>query len=303
MNVINAQWLESFVVLCETGHFTRAATRLGMTQPGVSQHLKKLEQQIGEPLISRDGKGFSPTPAGESVLAFGRERRAAERNLRETLLRDDPAAGEVAIACSGSFAMQVYPHILAVMQESPDLAVRLEAAPQDSVLAGVVDGRFDLGIADHDPHHLRLDARHLGQEELCLVVPRGAMALPASFATLDQLGFVAHPDGMAYADELFAMNFPEEFRGSERLHVRTYVNQISQIPSPVASGIGYTILPRSGVDSYPGRDRLDIASLPHRLDHDLWMISRRGRLLPARVQRLAALLQSVSGDNDTVPAR
>ncbi|CAO1654783.1 LysR family transcriptional regulator [Parasphingorhabdus sp. NYA22] len=294
--MLNSQWLESFVVLCETGHFTKAASLLNMTQPGVSQHLRKLEAQVGQSLISRQGKSFSPTPAGEAVLAVGRARRDEEQMLQETVLRDDPEVGEVSIACSGSFAMLLYPHILSAMQASPSLTIRLEAAPQDKVLAGVLEGRFDLGVADHDPRHPRLEAAHLGQEELCLVIPKGAMTSPISFQALEELGFIAHPDGFAYADDLFSMNFPEEFRGSDRLRIRSFVNQISQIPSPVAHGIGYTLLPRSGVDSYPDADKLRVAPLRQGLHHDLWMISRRGRMLPARVVRIAELFQSVSGN-------
>ena len=98
--MLNARWLETFVTLCETGHFTRAAEQLHMTQPGVSQHLKKLEAQIGQPLISRDGKSFTRTPAGEAVLALGRERRAGERALHEALGADDPDVGKVTLACS-----------------------------------------------------------------------------------------------------------------------------------------------------------------------------------------------------------
>ena len=79
--MLNAQWLETFVTLCETGHFTRAAEQLNMTQPGVSQHLQKLEAQIGQSLISRQGKSFSPTPAGEAVLEPARD--GAERRPRD----------------------------------------------------------------------------------------------------------------------------------------------------------------------------------------------------------------------------
>nr|WP_197460189.1 LysR family transcriptional regulator [Sphingorhabdus sp. M41] len=281
-------------MLCETGHFTRAASLLNMTQPGVSQHLRKLETQVGQSLISRLGKSFSLTPAGEAVLAVGLARRTEERALRETVLRDDPAVGNVAIACSGSFAMLLYPHILTAMQQSPELTIKLVATPQDEVLGGVLEGRFDLGVADHDPRHPRLEAEHLGQEELCLVVPHDVIKSPIGFQALEELGFVAHPDGFAYADDLFSLNFPEEFQGSDHLRIRSFVNQISQIPSPVAHGIGYTLLPRSGVNSYSGKDKLRIAPLPRGLHHDLWMISRRGRTLPARVSRIAGLIQSVS---------
>lgn len=292
--MLNAQWLETFTVLCEIGHFTKAAKRLNMTQPGVSQHLRKLEEQVGQPLVSRQGKSFSPTPAGEAVLALGRARRLEEQNLQETILRDDPAVGEIVIASSGSFAMLLYPHMFSLMQACPELTIRLEATPQDSLLTGVLGGRFDLGIADHKPHHPRLDAEHLGQEELCLVLPHDWVPKSISLDALEELGFVAHPDGFTYADELFSMNFPDAFRGSDHLRVRSFVNQISQIPSPVAHGIGYTLLPQSGVDAFTDRDKLRIAPLPHRCQHDLWMIFRRGRTLPARTLRIVELIHSIS---------
>ena len=46
--MLNATWLNTFTTLCEVGHFTRTAELLGMTQPGVSQHLHKLASQVGK---------------------------------------------------------------------------------------------------------------------------------------------------------------------------------------------------------------------------------------------------------------
>ncbi|WP_340692984.1 LysR family transcriptional regulator [Hyphomonas sp.] len=291
--MLNASWLETFTVLCETGHFTHTAERLSMTQPGVSQHLRKLEHQVGQSLIAQQGKSFSLTPAGEAVLAIGRARREEERRLRELIEADDPKAGRASIACSGSFAMLLYPRMLAMMQDAPELAVHLEAAPQAAVLAGVLEGRFDLGVIGQDPAHPRLDAEYLGKEELCLVLPAGTQTEMVTFDQLETRGFVAHPDGYSYADELFSLNFTGSFSGADRLRVRTYVNQISQIPAPVAQGIGYTLLPRSGVDAYSGKADLAIASLAKRKYHELWLVFRRGRPLSARLERLAELTRDV----------
>lgn len=293
--MLNAQWLETFTVLCETGHFTRTAERLGMTQPGVSQHLRKLESQVGQSLLSRQGRSLSPTPAGEAVLAVGRARRIEEQALRQSVRGDDPGAGEVSVACSGSFALLLYPRLLPSLQASPDLTIRLEAAPQETVLAGVLDGRFDLGVIDHEPRHPRLDAAHLGHEELCLIVP-AATPMPISFEALDAMGLVAHPDALAYADDLLSLNFPSVFKGSEHLNVRTSINQIGQIPAPVCEGVGYTLLPRSGIDAYPDKARFRVAELPRKRRHELWLIMRRGRVLPARVRTVAALIKSISQD-------
>ena len=95
---------------------------------------------------------------------------------------------------------------------------------------------------------------------MCLVLPSNRETSPISFQALEELGFIAHPDGFAYADELFSLNFPDAFEGSDKLRIRTFVNQISQIPSPVAHGIGYTLLPRSGVNAYPGSDKIRVVA-------------------------------------------
>ncbi|WP_417425757.1 LysR family transcriptional regulator [Hoeflea sp.] len=293
-DMLNAQWLETFTVLCETAHFTGAANLLGMTQPGVSQHLQKLEQQVGQTLISRERKSFSLTPAGEAVLAIGQARRLEERALLEAIHSDAPDTGGVAIACSGSFAMLLYPQLLPLMLDAPRLTVRLEAAPRDNIVSGILERRFDLGVIDHKPEHPRLEAIRLGEEELCLILPVGSAPTPIRFEDLDARGFVAHPDGLAYADELFTLNFPNEFRGADRLHIRAFINQISQIPAPVAHGVGYTLLPRSGVDAFHHRKKLKIVKLPKARRHELWLTFLRGRQMPARLARVTGIIKEVA---------
>lgn len=287
--MLNAVWLETFVTLCDIGHFTRAASALNMTQPGVSQHVKKLEQQVGQPLLTRDGKSFSPTPAGEAVLSVGRRRQTEEKQLRNALQKDDPDAGQVSIACSGAHALLLYPRFMDLMTAAPALVIQLEAMPQSRILEGVKSGTVDLGIIDRAPVHARLEGDRVGHEELCLIIP-GTSALPKTFPDLETLGFIAHPDGFAYADELLTANFPNDYSGAERLRQRSFINQIGQIPEPVARGLGYTILPRSGVDTFPGRSKVRVVPLACAIHHELWLIQRKARILPARTQKVRAMI-------------
>ena len=53
--MLNPQWLRTFQTLVDIGHFTRTAEMLNMTQPGVSQHIRKLEQACGYNLLNREG--------------------------------------------------------------------------------------------------------------------------------------------------------------------------------------------------------------------------------------------------------
>ena len=79
--MINITWLRSFCTLVEVGHFTRTAERLHMTQSGVSQHVRKLEQQLGAELLVRQGKQFSLSDAGERLYADARGILLALSNL------------------------------------------------------------------------------------------------------------------------------------------------------------------------------------------------------------------------------
>jgi DNA-binding transcriptional LysR family regulator len=292
--VLNAIWLETFTTLCEIGHFTQTAQRLGMTQPGVSQHLRKLEAQVGRPLISQDGKSFTLTRAGEAVSELGRARRAQERSLREAMEADDPDTGEVSIGCSGSFAMWLYPHLIERMSRAPGLVTRLTAAPHTSILSAVLNGEIDLGIVTRQVDHARLTSVQFASEELCLIVPAAFDARTLNLENLDGLGFVAHPDGYVYADDLFGLNFPDDYRGSDRLNLRTFVNQIGQIPIPVARGLGYTILPKSGINAFGDQKDIAIVSLPKRRHQDLWLISRKRRAEFATVAAIVDLIHCAS---------
>lgn len=256
-----------------------------MTQPGVSQHLRKLEGEVGASLIVKEGKRFLLTPAGEAVLAFGQSLRQKTGELISSIAVDDPTRGEVSIACSGSVALLLYPQFLTLMAEAPELVIRLEAAPQPRVLDGVLTGSFNFGIVDHAPTHPRLSGHKIGSDELCLILPAGFVGNP-SFGELQELGFIGHPDGFSYAEELLTANFPGDFHGTEQLRLRSFINQIGQIPEPVAQGIGYTILPRSGIDPHPKRSLLHCLQMSNPVRHSLYLIQRKAGVQAARMARV-----------------
>jgi len=301
--MINATWLHTFATLCDTESFTRTAERLNMTQPGVSQHIRKLETQIGHPLISKSGKHFQLTWQGEAVLEFGKHRLEHERTLLDRLNRDDPGSGRCTLACSGSFALLVFPEIVKRLKEAPALSIELVSTPQANIVAGLLEGTLDLGVLNEQPKHLRLEAEYIGKEEMCLILPLRAPTATPDFNHLSQLGFIAHPDGYDYADRLLRQNYPSFYKGLDHLPVRCFVNQIGQIPDPVTAGMGFTVLPRSALDAYPHRANVQVAHLPSPLFQDLWLVSLKDRALPARLTALTDLIRTSARRLSTGPGR
>jgi len=79
--MLNFSWLRTFSTLAETENFTEAANKLLMTQPGVSQHVRKLEKYLSQQLIFRKDKHFELTPQGKSVLEYARQVLDGEKLL------------------------------------------------------------------------------------------------------------------------------------------------------------------------------------------------------------------------------
>lgn len=289
--MLNATWLETFAMVCETRNYTRAAERLHMTQPGVSQHIRKLEEQVGLPLVRRAGKTFLLTEAGGAILRLAEARLEAERRVLAALQPEDPDRGELRLACSGSMALLLYPYLIARMQGRDALTVHLEAAPQSSIWSGLLRGEYVLAVIHDAPQHPRVETERIGTEELCLVLPAGTPE--PSMQTLESLGLIAHPDAFRYADVVLGRNFPEGFAGADRLRVRSAINQIGQILDPVAHGLGYTLLPRSAVDAFPRPDRLMVATLPHPTRQDLFLAWPSGDL-PLQYRPVAAHLRELA---------
>ena len=295
MSELNSLWLKSFTVLCEERHFTRAAERLNMTQPGMSQHIAKLEQQLGVPLVERDAPGFALTDAGEKTLAMARMRWREERDFLDSLDGDDEDRGTISVASSGSFAMLLYPALMDWMAQAPGISARLTAAPEDSIVAGVLAGSYDVGVIAGAPRHPRLAAEYLGAEPLDLILPREWAGRLPGFDQLQSLGFIRHPDAAAYADAVLGANFAKDYRGTDRLQVRSFVNQIGQIPEPVARGLGYAILPRSGVLAYPAREKLATAQFAQPSFLELHLVELKRRRRSARIEKLAGLIRKEAG--------
>src|SRR6266700_3378196 len=85
--MLDLELLRSFVSVVEAGGFTRAGERVHRTQSTVSQQIKRLEDDIGQPLLNRNGKDVTPTEAGERLLSYARRLLSLAEEARDVLAR------------------------------------------------------------------------------------------------------------------------------------------------------------------------------------------------------------------------
>ena len=119
--MLNPVWLRSFCTLVEVEHFTHTAERLHMTQSGVSQHIRKLEEHLGRPLLIRQGKQFTLTDAGEHLYREARKIILSLSNLEQSVKEDHAYEGIVRVMSPGSIGLKLYPHLLELQKQHPKL--------------------------------------------------------------------------------------------------------------------------------------------------------------------------------------
>src|SRR3954462_3304023 len=124
---MNFRQLECLVEVVDEGSFTRAARRLGITQPSLSQHIKTLEAELDGALLDRLPRGVSLTPAGRSLLPEARTAvRALERGRQGARSALALELGELEIAPVLSLAVGYLPRHIGVWHGlHPNVSIRL----------------------------------------------------------------------------------------------------------------------------------------------------------------------------------
>ena len=166
--------LECFVAVAEEGSFTRAARRVGITQPSLSQHIRALEAELGGPLFDRLPRSVSLTPAGRTLLPEARVAvRAVERgwqNARSVLALE---AGELEIATVLSLAVGLLPrHIRVWHERHPNVSIRLHEFRHRTLLEDAVEqGVADFALGPRPVRRWDGPLEVVGWEEFVLVSP------------------------------------------------------------------------------------------------------------------------------------
>ncbi|MDX1301408.1 LysR family transcriptional regulator [Photobacterium sp.] len=282
--MVNQKWLATFMMLVKTGHFTHAAEKMHMTQPGVSQHIKKLEEQLKTTLINRYGKQFELSLAGEKLYQYGQQMLALEEQLHQAIEQDDPLQGECRFSCSGTLAMHLYPHFLTYQCKHSGLNVSVEAAPNQNIIDDLLENKIDIGIVTQQVYSDELVQYQVGQETLQLVLPIQYKNAEIDFTFLNTLGFINHPDGFYYLDKVLKANDFNSYRGRDSLNIKSYINQLSQILLPVSQGVGFTVLPARAIAQFEPQQSLYAAPLTHNVTEKLYLTKKRYRQLPARYE-------------------
>ena len=138
--------LRTFVTGFELGSFARAADRLGRSQSAVSTQLRKLEDQVGQPLVQKSGRGLALTTAGESLLSYAK--RLLELNDEAVAtVRGAEVEGWARLGLPQDFAESWLPPVLSrFTQAHPRVRVEVQVDRSIPLTEKIVKGELDIAL-------------------------------------------------------------------------------------------------------------------------------------------------------------
>jgi DNA-binding transcriptional LysR family regulator len=138
--------LRTFVTGFELGSFARAADRLGRSQSAVSTQLRKLEEQIGQPLVQKSGRGLALTTAGESLLGYAK--RILELNDDAVdIIRGSDVEGWVRLGLPQDFAESWLTAILGRFANAhPKVRIEVQVDRSTPLIEKTLKGELDLSL-------------------------------------------------------------------------------------------------------------------------------------------------------------
>jgi len=179
---IELRQLRYFVAVAEERHFGRAAARLHMTQPPLSQTIQSLEAALGTPLFERTKRSVSLTPAGAALLPEARrilQQAAALPDLARRAASGE--SGLLSLSFVSTADYSVLPPLLREFRERyPQVQIDLREATTDVQLEDLMQGRIDAGLLIpplHDKARAELDYMTVLSEPLVLAAPQGLKGL------------------------------------------------------------------------------------------------------------------------------
>lgn len=249
MREVELRRLQYFVAVAEESHFGRAAQRLQMAQPPLSQQIKALEAEMGVQLFQRTTRKVDITPAGARFLQRAREILASvDDAVAEAARVADGRLGRISIGFTGSATYDLLPSLVRVLRdELPgiDLDIHGEMLTPQQV-AGLEDGSLDLALLRPPVRSAKIDVRVLRREPLIAVLPAHHRLAANNRVRLSDL-----------ADEPFVM-YPSDSRSVVYETVLDACQHAGFVPSSthevaetstlvylVAAGLGVALVPAS----------------------------------------------------------
>jgi DNA-binding transcriptional LysR family regulator len=254
--------LRFFEVVAQTQNITRAARILNTVQSNVTGRIKRLEEELGTQLLTRNSRGVSLTTAGTALLPFAVRVRQLLDEASDSVGKN-PSQHVDGVLRIGTIETIAAVHLPPVLIRYSELFPKVEVVLRtgtsrelrDEILSHRLDGAFVGGLTGHES----LQETVLWEDELVLVGP-ASFHWETPLRSMSEVRVLVFRTGCSYRSYL------EEFLTNSGIHAvrQIELGTLEGILGCVSAGLGITLLPRRVVEPSVYRGRLSIHELPGR---------------------------------------
>ena len=296
---MNLRDLRYLVALADHKHFGRAAAASFVSQPTLSTQIRKLEDELGVPLVERAPRRVMLTPIGRDIAERARRVLGEVAQMGEVARRSqDPEAGSVRLGVFPTLAPYLLPHVLpGIRARFPRLELLLVEEKTDAILSRLHDGRLDAAVLALPLHDDQLHVEPLFEEPFVLAAPRthplAARDRPLRLDDLDHVHLLLLEEGHCLRDQ--ALDVCRLAGANERDGFRA--TSLETLRQMVAAGVGLTLLPLLAVQPPvpPSPDIRLLKFLGKPPSRQVAMVWRRSTAMAGFLKQLAPLLAAVPG--------
>lgn len=279
----------SFLAVCHTGSYTRAAEVLHISQPAVSQHVRQLEQFYGQALFTKNGHGVEPTPAGLILLqAFETMENDEERLKAEVKsLLPNASLPPLRFGCTRTVADYVAPKLLAVhLQHYPNEQICMQTGNTHELVDLLNQGSIDFALIE-GPFDQKKYASAIFSHEPFIGIAQSGNAPQTIMDLLDKRLILREPG--SGTRELFERHLAAYDTSISDFAGIIELSSIPAIKACVSSGAGISFLYRVAVEEELSHGTLvDITPDSFAITHNFSLIWQRGSRYSKRYLALLA---------------
>jgi len=237
--------LRYFVAVAEEGSFSRAAAKVRVAQPSLSQQIRKLEAEVGQPLFDRLPRSVVLTEAGRCLIDYARQILASIGDARRCVdeLKGE-IAGKVAVGAIPTIAPYVLPELVVTFQKHyPDVTLEIVEDVTKGVTRRIDAGELDVALASTCRPSPTLRRESLGTEPLLALVPKAHPLAKKDFVEFDDLKSLR----FLLLHEMHCLSQQvNHLLKSRRLRpeIALVGSQLNTIANMVAASIGISIVPQ-----------------------------------------------------------
>jgi len=237
--------LRYFVAVAEEGNFSRAAAKVRVAQPSLSQQIRKLEADVGQPLFDRLPRSVVLTEAGRCFIDYARQILASIGDARRCVDElKGKVAGDLAVGAIPTIAPYVFPELVVTFQKHyPEVTLEIVEDVTDGITRRVEAGELDVALASTCQPSPTLRRESLGSEPLLALLPEQHPLAKKSLVELDDL----KSQRFLLLHEMHCLSQQvHHLLESRRLRPEVALagSQLGTIANMVAASIGVSIVPQ-----------------------------------------------------------